>query len=180
MKELIIRKVVNVPENVEIDIDQSRVKVNGPLGQLQRNFAHAFLSIKRTKNEIVVEAMWPDKKQAAKVGTIRSHIRNMILGVTKGFTYKLKMVYAHFPMSVTVGDAELIIENFTGERKPRKIRVPVTVKISVTDDDVIVKGIDLEEVSQTAANIQQATRIKNKDPRVFLDGIYIYEKGVEI
>jgi large subunit ribosomal protein L6 len=104
----------------------------------------------------------------------------MILGVTKGFIYKLKMVYAHFPMSVKVEDAELTIENFNGERKPRKVKVPETVTISVVDDDIIVKGLDLEEVSQTAANIQQATRIKNKDPRVFLDGIYVYEKGVEI
>jgi large subunit ribosomal protein L6 len=69
------------------------------------------------------------------------------------------------------------IDNFHGERKPRSVKVPSTVEISVTEDDVIVKGIDLDEVSQAAANIQQATRIKKKDPRVFLDGIYIYEKG---
>jgi large subunit ribosomal protein L6 len=39
-----------------------------------------------------------------------------------------------------------------------------------------VQGTNIEDVSQTAANIQQATKIKNKDPRVFLDGIYIYER----
>jgi large subunit ribosomal protein L6 len=179
MKEMVTRKTVSVPENVQVTIDQSRVFVKGPLGQLQRNFEHAFLNIRCSESGVVVETMWPDKKQAAKVGTIRSHIQNMILGVTKGFIYKLKMVYAHFPMSVKVEDTELTIENFNGERKPRKVKVPDTVAISVMDDDIIVKGLDLEEVSQTAANIQQATRIKNKDPRVFLDGIYVYEKGVE-
>jgi large subunit ribosomal protein L6 len=180
MKVLMERKIVIIPKDVEVNIDQSRVLVNGPLGELQRDFAHTSLAIKHTSDKILVEALWPNKKQVAKVGTVRSHIRNMILGVTKGFTYKLKIVYAHFPMSVRVGEAEVTIENFNGERKPRKVKVPPTVKISVVDDDVIVNGIDLEEVSQTAAKIQQATRIKKKDPRVFLDGIYVYEKGVEI
>ena len=50
------------------------------------------------------------------------------------------------------------------------------MKVKVSGDDVIVQGINIEEVSQTAANIEQATKIKNRDPRRFLDGIYVYEK----
>jgi len=52
------------------------------------------------------------------------------------------------------------------------------VKVIVDKEDVIVKGLDIEAVAQTAANIEQATRIKRKDPRVFLDGIYVYSKEV--
>jgi len=100
----------------------------------------------------------------------------MITGVTKGFTYKLKIVFSHFPINVSVKGDRVIIENFTGERNPRKARIRGEAKVRVKGDDVIVTGIDIEEVAQTAANIEQATNIKNKDPRVFLDGIYVYEK----
>jgi len=70
----------------------------------------------------------------------------------------------------------VLIENFTGERSSRKAKVMGDVKVLAKGDDVIVQGINLEDVSQTAANIQNATKIKNKDPRVFLDGIYVYER----
>ncbi|MEM2500147.1 MAG: 50S ribosomal protein L6, partial [Candidatus Bathyarchaeia archaeon] len=89
---------------------------------------------------------------------------------------KLKIVYAHFPISVKVSGDKVLIENFMGERAPRIAKIVGNTKIIVKGDDVIVQGINLEEVSQTAANIEQATRIKERDPRRFLDGIYVYEK----
>jgi large subunit ribosomal protein L6 len=49
--------------------------------------------------------------------------------------------------------------------------------VKIEPEDIIVEGVNLEDVSQTAANIEQATRIRRKDPRVFLDGIYVYEKN---
>ena len=107
-----------------------------------------------------------------------AHIKNMITGVTKGFTYKLKIVFTHFPVQVTVEGDKVVIRNFLGERAPRVAKIMPGVKVEVTKEDVIVKGIDIEAVGQTAANIEQATRIKEKDLRVFLDGIYIYEKQV--
>ena len=110
------------------------------------------------------------------VGTVCAHIRNMIKGVTKGFTYKLKIVYAHFPISVKVEGDKILIENFLGERAPRVAKIVGNTKVIVKKDDVILQGINIEEVGQTAANIEQATKIKNKDPRKFLDGIYVYEK----
>jgi large subunit ribosomal protein L6 len=70
----------------------------------------------------------------------------------------------------------LTIENFIGERNPRKAKIMGDSKIIIKGDDIIVQGINLEDVSQTAANIQNATKIRNKDPRVFLDGIYVYEQ----
>jgi large subunit ribosomal protein L6 len=127
---------------------------------------------------IKVQAYWPRKREAALVGTVCSLIENMITGVTKGFTYKLKIVFAHFPISVKIKGKMVSIENFTGERSPRWAKIIGDVKVSVQGDDVIVQGINLEDVSQTAANIEQATKVKRKDPRVFLDGIFIYEKTI--
>ena len=51
------------------------------------------------------------------------------------------------------------------------------VKVKVESEDIVVQGLNLEDVSQTAANIEQATKVKKKDPRVFLDGIYVYEQN---
>jgi large subunit ribosomal protein L6 len=100
----------------------------------------------------------------------------MITGVTRGFTYKLKIVFAHFPLSVKTKENMVSIENFTGERSPRWAKIIGDARVSVKEDDVIVQGINLENVSQTAANIERATKVKRKDPRVFLDGIFVYEK----
>lgn len=110
------------------------------------------------------------------MGTVAALVENMIKGVTRGFTYKLKIVFSHFPISVKVKDNVVSIENFTGERSPRLTNIIGNSKVIVKEDDVLVQGIALEDVSQTAANIERATKVKSKDPRVFLDGIFIYEK----
>ena len=100
----------------------------------------------------------------------------MIKGVTQGFTYKLKIVFVHFPMTVRIEGQRLVIQNFIGERKDREAKIVGDVKVSVEKEDVVVHGVDIEEVAQTAANIQQACKIRKKDLRKFLDGIYVYSK----
>jgi large subunit ribosomal protein L6 len=51
------------------------------------------------------------------------------------------------------------------------------VKVALGADEVTVAGIDKESVGKTAANIEHATRIRERDPRVFQDGVYIVERG---
>jgi large subunit ribosomal protein L6 len=101
----------------------------------------------------------------------------MITGVTKGYTYKLKIVFSHFPISVKYQDKTVLIENFTGERRPRRVKVNGDIKVKIETEDIIISGINLEEVSQTAAKIEQSTKVRRKDPRVFLDGLYVYERN---
>jgi len=177
MRAVEISKVVQVPDDVEVAIEGRKVTVKGVKGTLTRDFSHAPISMELNGKNIRVWAEWPRKKEAALVGTVCSHIQNMITGVRKGFTYKLKIVFSHFPISVKVKDKTILIENFTGERTARKARIMGDTQVKVQSEDIIVQGINLEDVSQTAANIEQATKVKRKDPRVFLDGIYVYEKG---
>lgn len=177
VKTILAQEFVEIPSDVEAKVTDNKVLVKGPLGELTRDFSHARVLIRLEDGRLIVEAAWPNKKRAATVGTIRSHIQNMMTGVVKGFTVKLKIVFAHFPMAVKILDDRVVIENFTGERRPRMARIHGDVKIQVDGDDIILQGIDLEEVTQTAANIQRATYIKKKDPRVFLDGIYVFEKN---
>ena len=172
-----ISKTLQVPDDVELKIEGRKVTVNGAKGTLTRDFSYVPISLEGDGKTVRVWAEWPRKKEASLVGTIYSHIQNMITGVEKGFSYKLKIVFSHFPMSVKVQDKTVLIENFTGERRARKVKIIGDVQVKVQSEDVIVEGINLEDVSQTAANIEQATKVKKKDPRVFLDGIYVYERN---
>lgn len=172
-----ISKTINVPESVIITLDGRKVTVEGEKGTLVRDFSFVPISIEANGKTVRVWAEWPRKKEAALVGTIHSHIKNMISGVQKGFTYKLKIVFSHFPISVKVQGRTLFIENFTGERRERKVKLIGDVKVKIQSEDILVEGVNLEDVSQTAANIEQATKVKNKDPRVFLDGIYVFERN---
>jgi len=180
MEEIEIEeRVIPIPENVNVTVKNNLIEVSGPLGKLSEDFSHAPVKVElRNNKEIVVYAYWPKTKEIAIVGTVSSLIKNLIKGVTKGFTYKLKIVYSHFPVTVRINEKEkkVIIENFIGEKSPRIAKIVGNVKVEVKGDDIIVQGLNLKEVSQTASNIEQATKIKKKDPRVFLDGIYIYEK----
>ncbi|MCD6592876.1 50S ribosomal protein L6 [Candidatus Bathyarchaeota archaeon] len=175
MLQIVSRKV-EIPEGVKVNIDGKRVEVIGEKGRLVRDFSSSPVSINIEDGQVVVYTDDTRRKAVAMVGTVCAHIRNMIKGVTKGFTYKLKIVYAHFPISVKVEGDKILIENFLGERAPRVAKIVGNTKVIVKKDDVILQGINIEEVGQTAANIEQATKIKNKDPRKFLDGIYVYEK----
>jgi len=181
MRAIEISKTVQIPDDIEVTIEGRKVTVKGVKGTLTRDFIHAPVSIEKNGKTIRIWAEWPRKKEAALVGTLYSHIQNMIIGVRKGFTYKLKIVFSHFPISVKVKDKTVLIENFTGERNPRKARIVGNAQVKIQSEDIIVQGINLEDVSQAAANIEQATKVKRKDPRVFLDGIYVYERseGIE-
>lgn len=169
-------KSVEIPEGVKVEVEGRVVKVTGEKGTLMRDFSHAPVSIMSKEGVVKVQTSWPRKREASLVGTVSSHINNMMTGVTKGFTYKMKIVFSHFPISVKVREKKVSIENFTGERSPRVTRIMGEAKVAVKGEDVIVQGINIEDVSQTAANIQKATKVKVKDPRVFLDGIYVYER----
>jgi len=172
-----ISRIIQVPEGASVTLEGKIVTVKGAKGTLTRDFSYVPICIDAAGQTVRVRAEWPRKKEAALVGTISSHIQNMITGVQKGFTYKLKIVFSHFPISAKVQDKSVLIENFTGERRARKVKVIGDVKVKVESEDIVVQGVNLEDVSQTAANIEQATKVKKKDPRVFLDGIYVYEQN---
>ncbi|HKC78778.1 MAG TPA: 50S ribosomal protein L6, partial [Nitrosopumilaceae archaeon] len=98
-------------------------------------------------------------------------------GIQQGYTFKMKIVYAHFPITVKVKDNNILVENFQGERAARISKIVGDTKVVTKGDDVVITGSVLTDVSQTAASLQQNTKVKNKDHRVFLDGIYLFEKS---
>lgn len=168
-----------IPEGVQLNVDGRTIKATGPRGTLEEDFSHLPVHFAIEDKSLRVYSPWARKREVALVGTALAHVRNMIRGVTSGYTYKLKLVYAHFPITVKVNEKEkkLIIDNFTGEKTPRTAKIVGSVKVKIAGDEIHVQGNRLGDVSQTAANIQSSTKIRDKDQRVFLDGIYIFEKS---
>ncbi len=177
-REIILH--VTIPEGVEVRIERGKVKVSGPRGELERELWHPGLKIEKSDGKVIIRSEIARKKLKAMAGTFASHINNMITGVSEGFFYRLKAVHAHFPLQVSVSKdgKNVIISNFLGERKPRVAKLMDGVKVEIKGSEILVTGINKEAVGQSAANIEQTTRIKGYDPRVFQDGIYLVEKGV--
>lgn len=177
-----VERFVVIPEDVEVSIEGDTfkgylVKAKGPLGENSRFLRFRGVYIEKCDGKVRVYANEERRRFKAVVGTFASHIRNLIVGVKDGFEYRLKVVYAHFPIKLRVEGKEVVIENFLGEKHPRRAKIVGRCEVEVRGQEVIVRGIDKEECGQTAANLEHATRIKDKDPRVFQDGIYIVQKG---
>jgi len=174
----LVEKTVEIPEDVKVEITNRKVRVSGPKGTLEEDLSHLPCALEVDKGRVLVTSSWPRKAETAKAGTAAARIRNMIKGVKTGFTFKMKVVHAHFPVTLKVIEKErkLLIENFTGEKTPRVAQIVGDSKVKASGDEIVIQGINLEHVSQTAANIEQSTKIKDKDQRVFLDGIYLLEK----
>ncbi|MDG6900984.1 MAG: 50S ribosomal protein L6 [Nitrososphaerota archaeon] len=169
-------KAVQVPAGVKAALEGRSLVVKGKLGENRKDFQKININLSVQGDKIVLTPFSKKKKDNVVVNTVLSIIGNMVTGVTKGFTYKVKVVYAHFPISVKTKGDEILVENFVGERSPRVAKIVGACKVAIEGDDVVVKGVSVEDVGQTAANLELATKIKRKDQRVFLDGLYIYEK----
>jgi large subunit ribosomal protein L6 len=175
-EDAVYHQTIEIHSECQVSLDDKTVTVTGPKGTLTRTFPEAQTSIKIEGNQVYVGTLISRKRSRALVGTLIAHIRNMMLGVRLGYKYEMKIVYSHFPITVELQDKTLFIKNFIGERGIRKARIVGDVQIQTTEDEIFISGIDIEKVSQSAANIQQACKIRDKDRRVFMDGIYVIRK----
>ncbi len=174
--ESVQESAVELPEGVTATLQGRTLSIKGKLGEAKKHFDKINVNVAVEGNRIVFTPFSAKKKDNVIINTVHSIVNNMVTGVTKGFTYKLKVVYAHFPITVKTKGKEIHVENFVGERSPRVSQIVGDCKVSVEGDDIIVKGVSLEDVGQTAANVELATKIRRKDQRIFLDGVYIYHK----
>ncbi|HWY34713.1 MAG TPA: 50S ribosomal protein L6 [Nitrosopumilaceae archaeon] len=177
-KEIEIHEVtISVPENVKVTEKHRILNVEGPLGKTRKNFKKIPVDLQVNGKNIILKSLGTRKKDYAIFKTSESIIKTLIKGIQQGYTFKMKIVYAHFPITVKVKDDDILVENFQGERAARISKIVGNTKVATKGDDVIITGSVLTDVSQTAASLQQNTKVKNKDHRVFLDGIYLFEKS---
>ena len=175
-----IHHEVEIPSGVTVTVENGHhTTIKGPKGELDRAFRYRGVRLQVDGDKVVIHKDLPRREHKAICGTYAAHVRNMIRGVTDGWTYNLKIVYNHFPIKAAVQGNVFVIENFLGERHPRKADILPGVSVQIKGEQVTVEGIDRNAVGQTAANIEMATRVRGRDIRVFQDGIYITNKGRE-
>ncbi|KAA8627513.1 RplF Ribosomal protein L6P L9E [Pyrenophora tritici-repentis] len=187
MKYIHSEEELEIPEGVKVAIKNRFVVVEGPRGKLSKALNHLAVSFTHPKKNVIkIELHHGSRKSVATLRTVRTLINNLIVGVTKGYKYKMRYVYAHFPINVNLdknketGCWEVEIRNFIGEKLVRRVimRPGVEVEASKNQKDQLeLSGNSLEDVSQGAADIQQICKVRNKDIRKFLDGLYVSERG---
>ncbi|KAI9894221.1 MAG: hypothetical protein M1814_004075 [Vezdaea aestivalis] len=187
MKYLTSSELLNVPEGVKVSIKSRTVHVEGPRGKLVKDLHHLNVQFQNPRKGVIeIVLHHGQRKGVATLRTVKTIINNLIIGVTRGFKYKMRYVYAHFPINLNIeknsetGLFDVEIRNFIGEKIVRRVTMHKGVEIETTKnvkDEIQLTGNSLEDVSQSAADIQQICRVKNKDIRKFLDGLYVSERG---
>ncbi|WP_135304331.1 50S ribosomal protein L6 [Haloarcula amylovorans] len=170
------RVELEIPEDVTAELDHLDLTVEGDNGSVTRRLWYPAIDVSVEDGVVVIESEEADAKTNSTIGTFESHVENMFHGVTEGWEYEMEVFYSHFPMQVNVEGDEVVIENFLGERAARRTTIHGDTDVSVDGEELTLSGSDIEAVGQTAADIEQLTRINDKDVRVFQDGVYITQK----
>ncbi|MBU4246092.1 MAG: 50S ribosomal protein L6 [Nanoarchaeota archaeon] len=174
---MVYQRIVKI-EGVTVTQEGSTLKIKGKKGELAKEFRHPRVDIKIEDKELRISTKSEIKKDKAIVGTWAALIEGMITGVERGYTYTLKLIHTHFPITVKVIGNEIHMMNFLGEKFPRIAKINGDVKVNAQKESITVTGIDKYSVGQTAASIEKLSKNKrSKDSRIFQDGAYIIEKA---
>lgn len=173
-----LREEIIIPEGITANIEDNIIIMKKENNENIKKL-NAKIDIQIKENKIILESIKSTKREKKIFGTLKAHINNMIKGLTEKFKYKLEISNVHFPMSVKIDESknELTINNFLGEKKDRVIKLIPEVSVKLVGKEYIeVEHWDIEKAGQCAANIEKGAKPKNKDRRIFQDGIYIIEK----
>ena len=143
---------------VSVTVKGRVIRVYGPRGKLTRKFNQSIDITRGTigadQRALNLEIWFGRKKDLSSVKTLSSHITNMFIGVTKGFKYKMRYVYAHFPITGVINKDghQLEIRNFLGEKRRRTVNLAgstTVVKSADVKDQIEVSGINIEDVGRS-------------------------------
>ncbi|MBI2630179.1 50S ribosomal protein L6 [Candidatus Pacearchaeota archaeon] len=168
-----IKDEVEIPEGMNAEIVGDVIKISKDGKSVEKKICY---EAKIDGKKIVIECKSPSKNEKKLIKTTKAHIKNMISGLNEKYEYKMQICAVHFPMTVTAAGNEVIIKNFLGEKKERRAQIVPDVEVKIEKEFITIKSASKDKAGQTAANIERATKIKNRDRRVFQDGIYITEK----
>ncbi len=168
---------LGLPNDVKVDVIGDVVKVTGPKGTVEKKLSSHNVKLGSSGNEVSIKSLRSTQREKKLANTFRAHVKHMVVGVVDGHSYKLKICSGHFPMTVTQKGDILEVKNFLGEAKPRLLKLKQGVELNIQGSDITVSSPNKELAGQVAADIEQLTRITNRDRRIFQDGIYIVEKS---
>jgi len=176
-----LSKAIEIPENVEVALNEGILNVKGPLGEVSKKIDLKKLNFEIKDKKIILSHDKATKREKKIMNTLEAHIKNLLNGVIKKFEYKLKICFGHFPFTVKIENNVATIKNFLGEKVERKVKMPKDVEIEINKEIITIKSSNKEIAGQAAANLEAATKIRGRDKRIFQDGVYIINKcGKEI
>ena len=171
-----LERVVEIPEGVEVTINENDFVVKGKGKELSRNFDLGKISAIVKDGKVILTAKGATRRESKMIGTTWAHLKNMIKGIGEEFVYELEICNVHFPMNVKVDGDKIMIKSFLGETTQRIAKILANVNIDIKGSKITVSSNDIEAAGQTAANLEKATRLTGRDRRIFQDGIFITAK----
>ncbi|KAI5171186.1 large subunit ribosomal protein L9e [Nematocida sp. LUAm3] len=180
MKILLTEEQVEIPEDCTVTQKDKVITVTGKRGTESLDISHMLLSVDIEEKQLFVRLWNVRRKHTKIVKTCASLINNLIVGCTKGFSYKMKAIYKHFPITVLIENEgkTVVIKNFLGSKCDRIINMQgsAVARLSQEKDYFHIEGPNIQTVSQSAANIAQQCIPKKKDLRIFLDGTFVVSR----
>lgn len=162
-----------VPNGVTVQVNEDALVVSSGEKSFEIPFNNRVVKIKSENGEVAFATVGKaTKPRLSMMRTIIAHLKNAFIGIATGFSKKLQVVYSHFPVSIEIKGNQASIKNFLGEKVPRLANIIGGTKVEVKGQDLLLTGSDKYSVGQTANNLMQAVRVREKDRRVFQDGIY--------
>ena len=142
-------RVIKVPENVTVTLNDNVVEVKGPKGTLEQVMLEG-ISMKNENNEITLERS--DEMFKANHGTMNALISNMIKGVTDGYSRTLEIVGVGYRFNVQ--GKKLVIN--AGYSHPVEMQVVDGLTVEADGNNkIVIKGIDKVKVGEFAANVRK-------------------------
>jgi large subunit ribosomal protein L6 len=167
---------LDIPQGANLSLDGDFVVISGKLGTARKKINRKLMSVSIEGGRVVIKEKGGKKLEkfaALAIQSFSSGVKSAMEGVTKGIEVKMKVVYAHFPMSIEIKGRDIVIKNIFGEKIPRVTHTVGDTKVEVKGQDVTVRGVDNYDVGQTVANMRKACAARGYDTRVFQDGIYV-------
>lgn len=177
-----ITETLEIPSGVDCRYEHSTLHCKKGSTELKRRVYVPEVNISILHNsgkqsEIIFHCEKGNKNHYKQIKSQIAHIKNLFKGLDNKFTYTLEVVNVHFPPTLKVEKDHLIINNFLGEKHPRKAKILQHVNVELKGQKIMVSSHDKEAAGQTAANFEKATRIRGRDRRIYQDGIFIVKKA---
>jgi large subunit ribosomal protein L6 len=176
--KLDITEQIEFPNGIQVKLNPTDVVASLNGKQVKKHFlVNEKIHIELVgSNVIKISAKKASKRELKLINSFVAHMKNIINGLNKEYVYTLEVCNVHFPVTVKTEGDKFKIKNFLGEKIERIANILPNTKVEIKGTTVTVTSPDIEAAGQTAANIEIATKIRNRDRRVFQDGIFITSK----
>jgi large subunit ribosomal protein L6 len=114
---------VELPSGVKATVVGKTVTLSAGNRVVTKAFSAEGVEVKAESNHVLLTADSASNRYISKMNAMVSHLENMAKGTQKDFEYRMTVVFSHFPMTVNVKDNIVEINNFLGEKKPRRAKI---------------------------------------------------------